>query len=261
MPAVRSAFDVAFWFADTALNSNEYLQPQKLHRLMFLAQAYFGLAYDGRLLMPAMFVADEMGPIEPNVFAAYSKGRPDVEVELFLPEEVEGFLGNIWRRFGHYSADKLTKLTKETAAYKRAYKKAPRSEITLDSMLLSFGRAQETPGIDRVVKPKVLRTQTGKPVTVSAWTPRAVDPKQVTRAPTLPPGGEEEPGAPVAKPWTPGGADSASPPAASPTPDSRISAKERIRARQMMKQKQDAERARHIQSWAPRVVKRNNEDD
>ena len=40
-PAVFSTFDVAFWFADTALNNNEYLQPQKLHRLLFLSQAYF----------------------------------------------------------------------------------------------------------------------------------------------------------------------------------------------------------------------------
>ncbi len=40
MPAaVESAFDVAFWFADVALNENEYLQPQKLHRLMFWPRA------------------------------------------------------------------------------------------------------------------------------------------------------------------------------------------------------------------------------
>ncbi|GEM_PF-5893832 len=31
MPSdVNNAFDVAFWFADTALNENEYLQQQKL---------------------------------------------------------------------------------------------------------------------------------------------------------------------------------------------------------------------------------------
>ena len=37
MPAdVTNAFDIAFWFADTALNENEYLQPQKLQRLLFL---------------------------------------------------------------------------------------------------------------------------------------------------------------------------------------------------------------------------------
>ena len=39
MPAaVKSAFDVAFWFADTALHDNEYMQPQKLQRLLFLSE-------------------------------------------------------------------------------------------------------------------------------------------------------------------------------------------------------------------------------
>ena len=43
-PAVQSSFDVAYWFFDRALNENEYIQPQKLHRLMFLAPAYFAVA-------------------------------------------------------------------------------------------------------------------------------------------------------------------------------------------------------------------------
>ena len=253
MPAVRSAFDIAFWFSDTALNDNEYLQPQKLHRLMFLAQAYFAVAYNGRVLMPGMFVADEMGPIEPNIFTAYSRGRPDVDVELFLPEEVEGFLTNIWRRFGAYSADKLTRLTKETAAYQKAYKRAPRSEITLEAMRLSFGRAEETPGVERVVKPKVLRTQTGKPVTVKAWNPRAVDPDTVERAPTLPADGEDD-GSPLVRPWTPGGAEA-------PKPDSQLTARERILARQQIQKKTRDERERAIKTWAPRVIKRSNGDD
>ncbi|MEO5336451.1 MAG: DUF4065 domain-containing protein [Magnetospirillum sp. WYHS-4] len=177
--AVRTAFDIAFWFADTALNANEYLQPQKLHRLMFLAQAYFAVVSEGRALMPAVFVADEMGPIEPNVFAAFSKGRPDVDAELFLPEDVETFLYSVWRRFGHYSADKLTKMTKEMLAYKHAFQRGPRSEIPLDAMRLSVARAEQTPGVQQVVKPKVFRTQDGRPVTIKAWKPRAADPAEV----------------------------------------------------------------------------------
>ena len=60
MPAdVSNAFDIAFWFADTALNENEYLQPQKLQRLLFIAQSYYCIVQKGRKLMPAVFVADE----------------------------------------------------------------------------------------------------------------------------------------------------------------------------------------------------------
>jgi len=172
MPAaVDSAFDVAFWFTDTALNSNEYLQPQKLHRLMFVAQAYFAVLNKGRKLMPSVFVASEMGPIEPNVYAAFSKGRPDMEVNLFLPEDVEEFLDTIWRRFGHYSADRLTQMTKATAAYKKARKLGLRAEITLESMRTAFTRGEDTPAVGQVFRPKVMRSHTGKPVTVKAWVP------------------------------------------------------------------------------------------
>ena len=172
MPAdVENAFDVAFWFADTALNENEYLQPQKLQRLLFIAQAYYTVAFNGRTLMPAVFVADEMGPIEPNIFTAFSKGRPDVDAKMFLPHDVENFLDGVWRRFGHHSTDRLDKMVKKTTAYKQAFKIGNRAEISLDAMHLSFARAEQTPGVAQVVKPKMLRTQSGKAVTVKAWVP------------------------------------------------------------------------------------------
>ena len=174
MPAdVDNAFDVAFWFADTALNENEYLQPQKLQRLMFIAQAYYSVAFNGRRLMPAAFVADEMGPIEPNIYIAFSKGRPEVDAQLFLPYEVETFLDGIWRRFGHHSTERLNSMTKDTSAYKQAYKRGNRAKISLDAMRLSFARAEKTPGVAQVIKPKIFRTQSGKPVTVKAWNPGA----------------------------------------------------------------------------------------
>ncbi len=174
MPAeVNNAFDIAFFFADTALAENEYLQPQKLQGLLFLAQAYFAVAFKGRKLMPAVFVADERGPLEPNVYVAFSKGRPEVDADLFLPAEVESFLDAIWRRFGHMSTDKLTTMAKETSAYKKARGRGHRAAIPLDEMQLSFMRAEQTPGVSQVVKPKLYRTQSGKNVTVQRWTPGA----------------------------------------------------------------------------------------
>lgn len=169
--AVDSTFDVALWFADTALDQNEYLQPQKLHRLLFLSQAYFSVAFGGRKLMPAVFIADDMGPIEPNVYKAFAKGRPNIDPDFFLPEDVSQFLENIWRRFGHHAPDRLTRMCKETLAYKKAFNKAPKTEIPLELMRLSFTRAQETPGVDQVIKPKLMRSQSGRPVPVKAWVP------------------------------------------------------------------------------------------
>jgi uncharacterized phage-associated protein len=172
----ETAIDVAFWFSDHALNQNEYLQPQKLQRLLFLAQAYYAVAYEGRTLMPAVFVADDMGPIEPNVYKIFSKGRPDIDPDLFLPMEVEEFLDAVWRRFGHHSAEHLTRLTKRTKAYQSAFKKGRRTEISLDAMRLSFVRSAETPDVDNVVKPKMMRSQDGKAVEVKSWVPGTGNP-------------------------------------------------------------------------------------
>ena len=172
MPAaIESAFDVAFWFADQALNNNEYLQPQKLHRLMFLAQAYFAVAYEGRKLMPAVFVADELGPLEPNVFKAFSRGRPDVDVDLFFPPEVDAFLRGIWSRFGAMNVDRLDRLIKRTPAFRQARRRGVRAEIALHDMRLSFTRAEGAPSVDRVVRPKVMVTHTGRTVRVKNWSP------------------------------------------------------------------------------------------
>lgn len=174
MPAdVSNAFDVAFWFADTALNENEYLQPQKLQRLLFLSQAYYSIIHRGRKLMPAVFVADEIGPIEPNVHMAFSRGRPDIDAELFLPFEVEDFLSGIWRRFGHMSIERLDGITKDTSAYKNAIKRGPRAEMTLKEMSVSFLESREAPAPSQVAKKKIFRTQSGRPVEVKAWVPGA----------------------------------------------------------------------------------------
>jgi len=172
MPAdVRNAFDVAFFFADTALNENGYMQPQKLQCLLFLSQAYYAAAFDGCKLMPAVFVAEERGPIEPNVYMAFSKGRPDMDADLFLPIKVGSFVDAIWRRFGHLSTDRLVSMVKETSAYKQARNRGERAEIPLDAMRLSFSRAETTPGVSQVVKPQIYRTQSGKPVVVKPWVP------------------------------------------------------------------------------------------
>lgn len=175
--AVKSTFDVAFWFADQALNENEYLQPQKMHRLLYMAQAFYAIAYEGKTLMPAVFVADDLGPVEPTIYQAFSRGRPDVEVELFLTPEVELFLNSIWRRFGHQKTEQLAKITNKSSAYSIALRKGPRTEILLESMVAAFKAEanQKNPSIAKQFSDgqRVLRTQHGAPVKVKSWSPGA----------------------------------------------------------------------------------------
>jgi len=122
--------------------------------------------------MPAVFVADEMGPIEPHVYKTFSKGRPDIDPDLFLSMEIEEFLDALWRRFGHHSSEHLSRLSKRTKAYQSAFTKGRRTEIILDAMRLSFVRSAETPDVGSVIKPKLMRSQDGKPVEVKAWVPK-----------------------------------------------------------------------------------------
>jgi uncharacterized phage-associated protein len=172
MPAAaKSAFDVAFKFSDRALDNNEYLQPQKLQRLMFLAQCAHAVRHRGRRLMPAVFVADELGPIEPNIYLAFSKGRPDIDVDPDLPEDAQAVLDDVWNRFGHCSTEHLTRITKDTLAYRLARQRGNGAEIDHDMMRLSFDAADTMPAALPVTRPKILRTQTGRSVSVKAWTP------------------------------------------------------------------------------------------
>ena len=168
---VDSTFDVALWFADKALEQNEYLQPQKLHRLLYLAQGYYAVAFEGSKLMPAVFIAEEMGPMEPNVYRAFAKGRPNIEADNILPDGVEQFLSSIWGRFGRNTSDSLSKMCQESMAFKKALIKGARTEISLKAMLLSFAKEKNLPLSSQVKKPKMMRSQTGRSVAVKNWVP------------------------------------------------------------------------------------------
>ncbi len=171
--SVRSAFDIAYWFLDAALGDRETLQPQKLQRLLYIAQGYHAALHNGRKLMPAVFVADELGPVEPNIFAALSHGRPDVTTELFLDPAVQALLRGVWRRFGHKSPTSLDQLATETPAYREAWHRGAMEEIWHKAIWWSFAKAGEVPNAREVVRPTVLKTQSGRPVSVQPWQPRS----------------------------------------------------------------------------------------
>jgi uncharacterized phage-associated protein len=174
--AVRSNLDVVFWFTDRALNDREYLQPQKLHRLLYLAQAYFAVAYPGRKLMPAVFVTDEFGPVEPTVFHVLSYGKPHMVEGNKVPEVVDHFLDSIWRRFGASSADALTERINKHLPVANAMAKGRGEEITNEAMLKFYSSelaaSRGVPGVDNVMRPRVLRSAEGKPVSVNVWRPK-----------------------------------------------------------------------------------------
>jgi uncharacterized phage-associated protein len=192
--AVETGFEAAFWFLERALNDGEALQPQKLQRLLFLAQAYFGVANAGAKLLPGVFVAAEDGPIEPTLFRAFSRGKPTLDLTP-VEEPARHVMDSVWRQFGPLSADKLTKLVKRHPPYIDAFANAPMTEIALEAMVAFYGDQGmvrrksaepspfenrgapggfDAPSIDRVLRPKVALNHDGKPVSVKSWMPKRV---------------------------------------------------------------------------------------
>ena len=183
--AVQSCFEIAFWFLDRAINDAEYLQPQKLHRLMYLAQAYFGVLQHGAKLMPATFVASDEGPIEPTVFLAFARGRPMVDLAA-IDEVPRHILDSVWRQFGAHSVDYLNKLIRRHPPYADALAAAPNAEISFEAMVDFYGTQgltrkpsavanSDAPSASKVLRPKVLRNHSGKPVSTTRWMPKRVD--------------------------------------------------------------------------------------
>lgn len=180
--AVKSSLDVVFWFLDRALNDKEYLQPQKLHRLLYLSQAYYTVAYPGRKLMPAVFATDAFGPVEPTVFHCFAFGRPHMIEPNAVNDQVKHYLDSIWRRFGQYTADQLTKRVLEHPPVAEAMIKGPGEEIPFAAMLKFYSSEavaqKNAPSVDNVVRPRVMRSQTGKPVSVVGWRPKVAPAKK-----------------------------------------------------------------------------------
>ncbi|MFL2771577.1 MAG: hypothetical protein ACJZ9F_11270 [Rhodospirillaceae bacterium] len=187
-PVVDSSFDVAFWLIDRALDDGEYLQPPKMHHLMFLAQAYFASTRYGEKLMPAVFLIGPEGPIEPTIFRAMERGRPLVDT-LPLEEEALHVLDSVWRKFGPKSVASLNTIIKSHPPFAQARENGIGTEISFDSMVNFYFRTlgqqektvrrddaiSDTLSAERVVQPKILRSHTGKQVAVNPWLPKHFD--------------------------------------------------------------------------------------
>lgn len=183
--AVPSSFEIACWFLDRAMEDREYLQPQKLHRLMYLAQAYYGVLQHGAKLMPATFVAADEGPIEPTIYLAFARGRPTIDLTP-IDEVPRHILYSIWRQFGAHSTEHLNKLIRRHPPYADALAVAPHAEIPFEAMVEFYGTqglsrkssaaaASDAPSAAKVLRPKVMRDHSGKPVSTTRWMPKRVD--------------------------------------------------------------------------------------
>lgn len=137
VPAVRSTFDVALWLIARADSAGERLQPQKLQRLLYLAQAHYAGSEAGKL-MPATFLATELGPLEPNVYYLFQNGPPAMQM-ADPPGAIEEFLMGLWDRYGGRPAEDLLTTIASDGSYALALKSGRNTEITIEIMSAGYG--------------------------------------------------------------------------------------------------------------------------
>jgi uncharacterized phage-associated protein len=165
--AVESTIDVALWFLNRASSEDNYIQAQKLQRLLYIAQGCYSQENYGRKLMPATFVTHDMGPVEPNVYRVFEAGRPQID---YLPPaaEVQDFLERVWRKFGIHPVDRLNALVLAQTAYQKALGGGIGEEIPHEDLVESFKAPERK-------EEEVVRTQDGRRVT--KWVPTRAAPK------------------------------------------------------------------------------------
>jgi uncharacterized phage-associated protein len=177
-PAARTALDVAIWMLDRARSDDSHLPFQKLQRLLYLAQSLFAAQTNGAL-MPAVFLAEESGPIEPNLQRLLAGGRPSEVIVEAPSAAVREFLETLWQRYAAMPLDRLNGYVARNAAYVEARQDGRNSIIDIAAMAEAARASTAQPAESM----RILRSQSGTAVAVRAWTPNAV---QATAAPERP---------------------------------------------------------------------------
>lgn len=136
-PAARSTLDIALWFQARSDSAGERLAPRKLHFLLYLAQALFAGGNEGRKLMPGTFLAGEVGPVEPNIYAWFEEGPPDRQPGV-LSDLAEEFLHEVWDRFGQESAKEIERFVHRDGVWEAAKKLGRNAEIPIELMAKVF---------------------------------------------------------------------------------------------------------------------------
>lgn len=173
--ATQSAIEVAYWFFEQADDDGIYIEDEKLQHLLVLSQVHYAVSYNMEMLMPSLFVCDGSGFSEPTLRLIFTQGRPFMP-KAKLPAKVTSFLKEIWRKYGKIPLKELTRLVKETPAYKQTYAAGAKNIVQFNSLVEKFitnSNIEKNNNAYSDNRKKVLLSQNG-PVVVSKWQPRKV---------------------------------------------------------------------------------------
>ena len=191
-PAARSTLDIALWFQARSESAGDTLSQRKLHLLLYVAQAHYAVEHDGQKLMPAVFLALDAGPLEPNIFQLFASGRcsltgndPSFAMETYLHE--------IWARYGRKTGEQILAIVARDGVWKAVLGRGPRLEIPHEALFRGYGgggkaipmeeRQTEGAPAEGVAKPKEYWTLDGR--RAQKWVP-GVSRTPSSAAPTKP---------------------------------------------------------------------------
>ena len=182
---ITSIFDAAKWFLTIAEEEGTYLSPLKLNCLLYLSQAYYAAAKPGMKLMPAHFVAHDLGPVDPNLYRVMEQRNLNIFYEKITGEALLLVKG-IWKKYGKIAGDDLVNLLKSQLPYRKSYSvKIRNNEIPLSLMAEFYGSEKnsgkrkkttediikEGGGQNGARKNSLRRSQNGI-IEVKKWTPK-----------------------------------------------------------------------------------------
>lgn len=137
-----SAKQVANYFVELAsmIDEND-LTNLKLQKLLYFAQGKY-IAEKGKKLFDEPIEAWKLGPVVRSIYNEFKHCGPypitafDKGVEkASLPEEVKGFLSQIWEDYNKYSARHLVDMThEENSPWQKVYSESEGKEIPVGLM-------------------------------------------------------------------------------------------------------------------------------
>jgi uncharacterized phage-associated protein len=142
-PAIRSTFDVVTWLEAKAGQDNIELEPSTLMQLIYLSQAIYAAENKKAKLMPATFLATEVGPIEPDLFLALEHGVA-ISENVAPSQQVEEVLIGVWDAFIENGDEALAELLSADIALKNARKRGRNSEVLVGEMAGAYPGGLET---------------------------------------------------------------------------------------------------------------------
>lgn len=161
-------------------SAGESLPPQRLHYLLYLTHAHYAAEHRGRKIMPATFLATEVGPVEPNVHQLFEGGRLVVEVTA-PPRVVEEYLTEIWSRYGRKSVQQLQGLVERDGAWRGVLRKGQLLEIPVELLYRAYGGGADAVPLDQRSSARQNRNKEQEYWTLSGkraekWVPGASSP-------------------------------------------------------------------------------------